>query len=310
MMDRRENVSPLPLTVLVPVRNGQEFLAETLQSVLAQTHPISEIIVVNDGSTDNTAYIASSFGEKIRLVNRKNAGVSAARNYGLSIATTEWVALVDHDDLWEPNHLANIASVIAANPDADLCYTGARWMKQEGSIGPYVPGDTLNFPPAQGIFATLMERCVFMPSSVALKKSTALLIGGFDTRYTHSEDWDLWLRLLHNGAHFVHSPEPTLLYRVHPGSAAHNPLRGLRQSRDVAERDILPYLSVVVRAIHGRRVISRLEAEAAILLRENGLPGALTLMLRSIIRHPFHGIRRFGIATHMIFRGYPKLPSA
>ena len=293
------------ITVILPVFNGENFLAETLESVLAQSHPAAEVLVINDGSTDATASIAAAFGDRIRLIDRLNAGVSESRNYALAVASTEWVALVDHDDLWEPNHLANIAQAIAREPGADVCYTGARWMVRDAA-GSFQTTEPLSFPSEAEIEAALMDRCAFITSSVALRREKVLALGGFDQRYTNYEDWDLWLRLLRSGAKFVCSPEPTLLYRVHPVSATHNPIPGLLQSREIVKRNILPRLSPVGRATAGRRVLSRLESEAAILLRENGMPGALPLLLRSIARYPFHDARRYRVVLHLLMHGYPR----
>jgi glycosyltransferase involved in cell wall biosynthesis len=295
------------LTIVIPVYNGENYLRETLESVLAQSYPAIEVIVVNDGSTDRTASVAASFGNRVRIENRPNAGVSASRNFGISAAQTEWIALMDHDDLWERDHLANLARTIAQNPIADVCYTGGRELFPDPRTGVFHPSpDVMQFPSTADAPRALMERCAFIPSATAIRRSKVLAVGGFDPRYVNLQDWELWLRLLHSGGRFVSTPEPTLLYRVHPASRTHNALRTLRHSRDVIEQHVLPHLPPLTRAIHGRRVISRLEGEAAILLRENGSDGAIPLMLRSIVRHPFHDPRRYKIAAHMLLRGYPR----
>lgn len=300
-------ITSLPaLTVVIPVYNGENFLRETLESVLAQSYPAVEIIVVNDGSTDRTLSVAGEFGDRIRVVDRPNLGVSASRNVGVSTASTDWVALMDHDDLWEKEHLANLARAIARWPDADVCYSGGRELIPDSATGVFHPAEVMPFPSVADLPKTLMERCAFIPSATALRRSTLLAVGGFDSRYVNLQDWELWLRLLHHGAQFIHTPEPTLLYRVHPASRTHNALKTLKHSREVVEQHVLPHLSAFERATRGRCIISRLEGEAAILLRQNGSRGALSLMLRSIARHPFHEPRRYKIAVHMLLRGYPK----
>jgi glycosyltransferase involved in cell wall biosynthesis len=301
------NTAILPrLSVMIPVCNGENFLRATIESVLAQSYPAFEILVINDGSVDQTAAIAASFGSRIRLTNRPNAGVSATRNYGIACAANEWVVLMDHDDLWETNHLENIAKAILSQPRADLCYTGRRHLSPNPVGGGFSAGDQVQVPDAEHLPKALLDHCPFIPSSVAVRRSRVLALGGFDSRHLNAQDWDLWLRLLHDGATFVHSPEPTLLYRVHPGSRTNKPLRALAHSKNVVRTSVLPYLSGLRRLTHGSRVISRLEGEAAILLRENGMPGALPLMLRSIFRNPFHEIRRYRIASHILLRGYRK----
>ncbi|MEG9434570.1 glycosyltransferase family 2 protein [Edaphobacter sp. HDX4] len=305
MTDAAENSIPL-LTVVIPVYNGENFLRETLESVLAQDYPAVEVIVVNDGSTDGTRAVAEAFGDRVRILDRPNSGVSASRNAGLTAASTEWVALMDHDDLWEKEHLRNLARAIAQRPESDVCYSGGRELTPDPVTGVFHPDVLMPFPTEAELPTMLMERCAFIPSATAVRRSAVLAVGGFDSRFVNLQDWELWLRLFHNGAKFIHTPEPTLLYRVHPASRTHKALQTLKHSVGVIEQHVLPHFSWFERATRGRCIISRLEGEAAILLRQNGSPGALALMLKSIARHPFHELRRYKIAAHMLLRGYPK----
>lgn len=308
MSHTAEKTSLPPLTVVIPVYNGENFLGETLESVLQQSCPAAEVIVVNDGSTDRTSSIAHGFDKRIRVLDRENAGVSASRNAGIVTASTDWVALMDHDDLWEREHLGNLARAIAQNPESDVCYSGGRELVSDSASGVFLLGEVMPFPTNEELPRMLMERCAFIPSATALRRSTVLAAGGFDSRYQNLQDWELWLRLFHRGAKFIHTPEPTLLYRIHPASRTHKALQTLKHSIEVVEEHVLPYLSRFERMTRGRSIVSRLEGEAAILLRQNGSSGALTMMLRSIARHPFHEPRRYKIAAHMILRGYRKAP--
>ncbi len=306
MPEMEESMSVPRLTVLIPVYNGENYLRETIESVLAQSYPATEVLVINDGSTDQTSAIARSFGNRIRLIEQRNAGVSGARNLGIALASTEWIALMDHDDLWEVNHLENLTKAIAGHPRADLCYTGRRHLVTHPETGLFLRGDVVNVARESDIGTVLQERCPFMPSSVAIRRSSVMDIGGFDGRHSNGQDWDLWLRLFYHGAQFVHWPEPTLLYRVHPESRTNRPLTALNHYKNVVEQNIIPRLPFIQRITHGPLVISRLEGEASLLLRQNGMPGAIPLMLRSIARHPFHDIRRYRIVSHMLLRGYPR----
>jgi glycosyltransferase involved in cell wall biosynthesis len=300
-----------PLTVVIPVYNGENFLRETLESALAQTYPAVEILVVNDGSTDRTLSVAREFGDRVRILDRPNSGVSASRNVGIATAATAWVALMDHDDLWEREHLANLARAIARRPDADVCYSGGRELIPDAATGVFHPApEVMPFPSEEQLPRMLMERCAFIPSATALRRATVLAAGGFDSRYVNLQDWELWLRLFHRGAKFIHTPEPTLLYRIHPASRTHKALQTLKHSIGVVEEHVLPHLSRFERATWGRCIVSRLEGEAAILLRQNGSPGALAMMMRSIARHPFHEPRRYKIAAHMLLKGYRRIEQA
>jgi glycosyltransferase involved in cell wall biosynthesis len=109
------------VSCIVPVFNGERFVAETVESMLAQSYRPIEVIVVNDGSTDGTAAVLERFAERIRVVYQENAGQAAARNHGLQEASGEFIAFLDADDLWLPEKLERQMAHLAAHPDAALC---------------------------------------------------------------------------------------------------------------------------------------------------------------------------------------------
>jgi glycosyltransferase involved in cell wall biosynthesis len=111
------------ISCIVPVCNGQRYLAETISSILAQTHQALEIIVVDDGSTDETATVARGFGPRIQYSWQENAGEAAARNRGLRVAQAELIAFLDADDLWHPEKLQRQAAWLRDRPEVDLCFT-------------------------------------------------------------------------------------------------------------------------------------------------------------------------------------------
>lgn len=108
------------MSVVIPTYNGAEFIAEALESVLSQSRRPDEILVIDDGSTDNTAQIAEGFGE---VILRANAKQSSNRNFGVQEARGQWIAFIDQDDLWKPNKLARQVEELQRSPGADLCYT-------------------------------------------------------------------------------------------------------------------------------------------------------------------------------------------
>jgi len=294
------------ITVVVPVYNGEDFLPAALQSALCQGYPAAEIIVIDDGSTDRTAAIAESFGSKIRLLRTANQGVSAARNLGLSEATTEWVALLDHDDVWESNHLECLAAAIQKRSDADVVYGRVRRFvrdrRKSSSQTDFVRAGALPFPEEALVAGLLLERCPILTSAMAVRRSRLLALGGFDSYFSNAQDWDMWVRLALDGAVFAGSSATTTLYRIHTTSRTHNALRALGFYRAVLERDILPQFPLWKRLPHKLRVTSRLEGEAAILLRELHQRGALRLMVQSLARWPFQQPQRYLVLAHMLFR--------
>lgn len=117
--------SPL-ISCIVPVFNGERYLGETLDSILAQSYRPLEIIIVDDGSTDGTAAVANSYGQSIRYLWQPNCGEAAARDQGLKIAQGELIAFLDADDLWHPEKLTRQSARLRERPEIDLCFTSFR----------------------------------------------------------------------------------------------------------------------------------------------------------------------------------------
>jgi len=116
-------MNPPLISCIVPVFNGERYLKEALESIRAQTYRPLELIVADDGSTDGTAAVAAGYGEQVRYLFQPNAGPAAARNLGLTAARGEFVAFLDHDDLWHPEKLARQMARFQARPGLDLCFT-------------------------------------------------------------------------------------------------------------------------------------------------------------------------------------------
>jgi glycosyltransferase involved in cell wall biosynthesis len=292
--------SAISVSVIIPVYNGTNHLAETLQAVLAQTVLPNEIIVIDDGSTDGSADLARTFGPAVKVVTQKNSGLSASRNAGAALATSDWFTFLDHDDIWEPNYLARHTAEIALHPEANICYCNRRYLQAAPEKGTFVLEPAPPAPAAHELSKVLLDRNPLTVCSVLMKRDVFHAVGGFSSRHDGAEDWDMWLRLSFNSARFIFIPETLVQYRVHPISMSHHGTRVLNAQLRVINETLLPHLSPVQRALHGRKLTSRLEGEASILMRENKVPGMLAMMVRSILRHPFHSFRRYKIAAHML----------
>jgi glycosyltransferase involved in cell wall biosynthesis len=289
----------MSISVVIPAYNAAGFIAQTLESVLGQTLPPDEVLVIDDGSTDSTAEVAERFGAPVRVIRRANVRQAASRNFGVQEAAGEWVAFVDADDLWEPHKLARQMEELARNPAASLCYTArVEFVEQGGTIqlGKVVP-----VPPPEGIRGALYRNTTFLPSSVLLRRSAFLAAGGFDTQFKIAEDWDLWLRLLHSGIEFAACQEPLLLYRIHPQSVSHNAMPGLAECKEIYRRDVLPRLPRATRWWTHQKAQSGLESTAAFVLRKVGDPRCLAMMTTSIVRYPFHQPHRYKVLAHMVY---------
>lgn len=178
-------------SVVIPLFNKREFIAQTLRSVLAQSRPAREIIVVDNGSTDGSDRIVTELAEPaIRLLREAQPGPAPARNCGIAVATADWIAFIDADDLWSADHLERLAEVIDNHPAADLVATGFRRVESNAAIpepaGPAGSRWLDFFGPGEANHIST--------SSVAIRRETLLAHGGF-ANLPAGEDTDLWIRL-------------------------------------------------------------------------------------------------------------------
>lgn len=288
----------MSISVVIPTYNGSRFIAETLESVFSQTLQPDEVLVIDDGSTDDSAAIAESYMPRVQVYRSSNQGQAAARNLGIQKATSEWVAFLDHDDLWESSKLQRQMEEITRHLDADLCYTGRVLLHLQGDA--LTRGKAIYAPPAKDIRKSLLADCTFFPSAVLVRRSTLLAVGGFDPKCHISEDYDLWLRLLHSGAKFVACPEPLLLYRCHEGNSSKK-LVTHQACMEVYRRRVLPYLPKYTRWITYNKYQSAIEVNVAYTMREQGNPAHLAMMARSLIHWPFNDKHRYKALIHMLY---------
>lgn len=180
------------ISVVIPLYNKEREIGRTLRSVLAQTLPPREVIVVDDGSTDGSAAaVEAAASPLIRLVRQPNAGVAAARNRGMREARSEWVALLDGDDVWHEGYLAEIARLIDRYPGCGA-YATAFGLRTAKGLTP------APVPEREGIvdfFRESMTRYVLTSSSATLRRTTALAIGGFPEGMKIGEDQHFWIRM-------------------------------------------------------------------------------------------------------------------
>jgi hypothetical protein len=180
------------VSVIVPVHNGAEFVAEAVDSALAQTHRETEVVVVDDGSTDATPSILARYGSRLTVIRQPNRGLAAARNRALQTARGELVGLLDADDRWDARCLElGIARLAGCDRSVVGAFCGWRHIDRVGRPLLGAPA------PRRGTFGLreLVVHCFFHPSTVLLRRDDVLAAGGFDETLPAVEDWDLWLRL-------------------------------------------------------------------------------------------------------------------
>ena len=192
------------VSVIIPSYNCELYIAETLESILDQTFKDIEIIVVDDGSTDKTRQIVTSYGAPVRLVTQTNAGVCAARNRGIREAAGQYVCLMDHDDYWLPDKLALQLEQMQRHPEVGLvslqhlCLVESRSGRRFSPSGNYKDessGSAIDEEFSGWIYHLLLLDCWVLTSSALIRGEAFNKCGSFDESLPYSEDWDLWLRI-------------------------------------------------------------------------------------------------------------------
>ena len=178
------------ISVVIPTYNRYELLKRAVASVMAQTYPPSEIIIIDDGSIDNTAQIEQDF-QDLRYYYQENAGVSSARNIGIQKAQNEWIAFLDSDDEWHKNKLQEQVSFHKNNPDIRMSYTDESWIRDGVEVK--IPRKFKKY--GGEIFEQCLSHCIIAPSSAIIHKSLLKSVGVFDEDLEVCEDYDLWLRV-------------------------------------------------------------------------------------------------------------------
>ncbi|MGD0735529.1 MAG: glycosyltransferase [Terracidiphilus sp.] len=265
----------MKISTVIPAYNAEEFLHRAIRSAFAQTLKPFEVIVIDDGSTDNSARVATELGA--RVISIENRGVSAARNLGIQSALGDWIALLDADDLWEPEKLKRQAAGI--HPGIVLSYTGMREFDQNGIRGEW-PG----MDPAE-LRRALRFRNPIPTSSVLMNREMVLAVGGFREDVRHCEDWELWTRLARVGD-FAAVNAPLSLYYVYPQSASSRPAKMLEGLDGIIDTTLLEGYHGLSRWAWRRRILSVQLCSAGLIARDNGLKDELKYMFQSLCSWP------------------------
>jgi glycosyltransferase involved in cell wall biosynthesis len=256
----------LGVSVVIPAYNAEPFLEDCIRSILAQTHPVQEIILVDDGSTDRTREIASSFGGPVRVLQQRQGGPARARNLGATEATGEWIAFLDADDMWQPDKIALQLDAFERIPDAVLCYTGLLALKLDGAKVPVEP------PTLQYVDEMLrLTNPGIPPSSVMVRRETLIEVGGFSEVQRGCEDWDMWFRLRKMGR-FSIVPAPVTIYRESLGGLSSNAEHMFQDFTRMLDRLLLSDLHGHQRWLWRKRILSYQQYKAAMTARHAGQP--------------------------------------
>jgi glycosyltransferase involved in cell wall biosynthesis len=179
------------VSVIVPTYNRWPMVRAAVASVLAQRYRDFELIVVDDGSTDESSTELARIGSQLRYIYQDRGGVSAARNLGVRQSRGRLIAFLDSDDLWQPNKLQVQVAFMATHPEAQICQTDEVWIRHGVRVNPKLK----HRKPSGDIFARSLELCLVSPSAVMIARELFERSGGFDESLPVCEDYDLWLRI-------------------------------------------------------------------------------------------------------------------
>ncbi|CAM4049461.1 glycosyltransferase family 2 protein [Roseateles saccharophilus] len=207
------------VNIVVPAYNAEAFIAETVRSALHQTMPDLQVTVINDGSRDATAANAELDDARVRVISQENRGMSRSRNRGMAEVDSEFVALLDADDLWHPEKLRLQLEALQARPDHDFCYTA--FTVWQGEPRPDYFQEVRNGHVDEALSGWIYPRLILdnhaLPSSVLWRRSAWDSMGGFLTDNQQTDDWEYLVRAS-TRHRFVRLAESFVLYRQHPVS--------------------------------------------------------------------------------------------
>lgn len=226
-------MKPAQISCIVPVYNGERYLKEALDSILAQTYSQREIIVVDDGSTDGTSKIAAEFGGQLRYLIQPHTGPAAARNCGLSAASGDFVTFLDADDLWHPEKLLRQLGCFEKRPELGYCVTHIQnfWVRELSEEKDKLNNHRLSQPLPGYVTQTLMAR-----------RGVFETVGFFDASLRHGDDTDWFLRASDQGALAELMPDVLVYRRLHDANLS----RAAAASRE-------EYLHIIKNTLNRRR---------------------------------------------------------
>ncbi len=229
-------MNPPSITCVIPVRNGERYIAETLDSVFAQTYPASEVIVVDDGSTDGTRDTVARVGDRVRYIYRDLGNCAAARNLGIKASRGAFLSFLDADDLWHPDKLALQTDHLQTFPDIDMCVGHIQnFLAPEAvheSAGPLDHGSPI---------------VAYVTDTLVVRRPSFHKVGFFDESMPHASTFDWFVRAREVGLRDTLLPEVLVRRRLHGSNIS---ITGAAESRRA-------HLSVVRAVVKRRRARSR-----------------------------------------------------
>lgn len=297
--------------VVVPTYNRAAYVGDAIDSILAQDTPPEEVIVVDDGSTDDTQAVLARYGDRIRVVTQANAGVSAARNAGAAAATADWLTFLDSDDRWYPNRMAVLRADLAGADPAVVAHVANLLFTGVGAERDFFSASRIDIPPGEartvarplGLFLH-----AFSVVSVAFRRDVFADLGGFDLSFRTDEDTDLGHRMAASGPFILRGDVVTEAIRRAGDVGA---LSQLRRRDKIHANDLKQRLfrAILARSDDAReRALARAALSAALvqragLIRAAGEGGYWPTIWQAIRTHPVP-VKGFARAGWAVLNGH------
>jgi glycosyltransferase involved in cell wall biosynthesis len=288
------SINPPVVSIIIPVHNSGSWIRDTIDNVISQTYPCREIIIVDDGSTDNTKQLIDiQYGESVKYFYQDNAGPARARNRGIEVASGEYIQFLDSDDFLSPDKIARQMAVFMANPECHVVYCDFAFTSEGTDVGvEESPAAYKKKYGTENMFEALLDSNFIVIHSPLTRTEVIRNCGAFDTTLSSDEDYDLWLRIAGEGYRFCFVPEVLAFYRKRGNSVSTNLFK---QSRGT--------LQALNKAKSYRKKLTEKEREKlrCNLSREYGWTSrhylsqgnyskALSDLLQSIVNNPRNGL--------------------
>ena len=273
------------VSVIIPCYNYARFLGAALDSVLGQTYSNLEVIVIDDGSSDNTAEVAALYAGRIRYIHQENQGLSASRNNGIALASHDLLAFLDADDEWEPEFVSTLIDKLQELPDSFGLV--ACLDHKIGADGKRIPDRAHDSITGEVNTRDLLLKNRFFPGATVVRKDLFLKTGGFDTELRSSEDRDMWIRLSSVCRLWI-LPDMLIRVRKHGSNMSGNGLRMRNNIRKVLAKARRENLVPRVHLPFWMQAYSILDYQISwIFFGEGNRGAALAGILRSLLLWPF-----------------------
>ena len=222
------------VSIIIPDYNHAQYVGDAICSVLNQDYQDFEIIVVDDGSTDNSRDVITEFGEQVRYIWQENQGLSAARNTGIKSAKGSVIGVLDADDMYEPAFLTTMISALRENPDADGIYCGYQFVDQLNNPLPQKEARSI---PSDKLYHAMLDGNFLVPESMLVNRYCYDKVGPFDESLQACEDWDMWLRITRNYK-IICTTKILTRHRIISGSMSTDPVRMLNNRLAVLTKHV------------------------------------------------------------------------